>query len=85
MNITLTAALEQLIRAKVAGGQYESPAQVLEEALLLLEERDNLRLIRRERLVRELADGVFQADNRQLVDGEEVIRGLNSKTGPLDE
>ena len=85
MNITLSAQLEQLIRSKVASGAYESPAQVLEEALALLEERDNLRGIRRERLLRELADGIFQADNRQLVDGEEVMRGLNSKTGPLDE
>ena len=85
MNITLTAELEALIRAKVASGAYDSPAQVLEEALALLEERDNLRVIRRERLLRELADGVFQADNRHLVEGDEVMRGLHSKTGPLDE
>lgn len=85
MNLNLTTELEQMIRAKVDAGLYESPTQLIEEALQLLEERDQLRLLRRERLLRELADGVFQADNRQLVEGEEVFRGLASKTGPLDE
>ena len=85
MAISLSAEIEELIRRKVASGAYESPAQVVEEALLLLDERDNLRVIRRERLLRELADGVFQADNRHLVEGDEVMRGLHSKTGPLDE
>ena len=85
MNVTLTTELEQMIRAKVDAGHYESPTQVVEEALQLLEERDQLRLMRRERLLRDLAAGVFQADNRHLVEGDEVFRGLASKTGPLDE
>jgi antitoxin ParD1/3/4 len=85
MNITLTSEQEELVRAKVESGGYESPAEVLGEALLLLEERDGLRAIRRERLLRDLAAGVFQADNRQLVEGDEVVRGMHSKTGPLDE
>ena len=85
MNVTLNAQLEQMIRAKVESGAYESPSQVVEDALHLLEERDQLRLLRRERLLRLLADGVSQADNRQLVEGEEVFRGLASKTGPFEE
>ena len=85
MTFSLTAELEELIRRKVSTGSYDSAAQVIEEALMLLEERDHLRSIRRERLLRELADGVFQADNRQLVDGSQVFQGLVNKANATDE
>lgn len=85
MNLSLPAELEQLVREQVASGRYDSPAQVIEEALRLLEERDQVRALRRERLVKRLAEGVFQADNRQLVDGPEVFRGLTHKADPLAE
>lgn len=76
MAFSLSAELEEFVRRKVNSGYYDSPAQVVEEALHLLEERDHLRILRRERLVGELASGISQADNRQLVDGDEVFRGL---------
>ena len=85
MNLTLPTELEQLIRAKVESGGYESAARVIEEALQLLDERDELRRMRRERLVARLAEGILEADNRHLVEGDEVLRGLRNKTGPLDE
>lgn len=79
MNLSLTAQLEEFIRTKVSSGAYDSPVEVIEEALLLLEEHDHLRSLRRERLLRELANGVFQADNRQLVASAEVFHGLSNK------
>ena len=85
MTLSLSAALEELIRRKVASGHYDSPSQMVEEALLLLEERDHLVSIRRERLLRELADGVFQADNRQLVPVDEVFAGLSKHARAADE
>lgn len=85
MNVTLDAVTEALIRAKVESGAYDSASQVIEEALLLLEERDHIRRLRRDRLLHELASGVFQADNRQLVDGEEVFRGLFDKANAPGE
>lgn len=85
MSISIPGALEELIRQKVKSGLYDSPGQVVEEALLLLEERDQLRSIRRERLVRELADGVFQANNRQLVGGDEVLVQLLNQAKRTDE
>lgn len=78
MTFSIPAPLEALIRAKVSSGFYDSAAQVVEEALLLLEERDHLRELRRQRLVDQLASGVFQADNRQLVGSDEVFAGLSS-------
>lgn len=85
MTFSLSAELEELIRRKVKSGYYDSPAQVIEEALQLLEERDHLMNLRRERLVGELASGVFQADNRQLVDGDEVLRGLTHQASFTSE
>jgi antitoxin ParD1/3/4 len=80
MTLSIAAEFEEMIRRKMASGSYDSPRQVVEEALLLLEERDHLRGLRRERLLRLLADGVFQADNRQVVDSVGVFAGLSSQT-----
>lgn len=85
MNLSVTAELQEFIRARVASGAYDSAAQVLEEALLLLEERDHLHTLRRERLLRDLASGVFQADNRHLVASGEVFQGLSTKAAAPTE
>ena len=76
MNVKLSAELEALAKALVDSGRYDSTAQVVEEALLLLEEREQGRRLRRDRLVKELAAGLLQADNHQLVAGREVFEGL---------
>jgi len=79
MNISLPTRLETLIRRKVESGLYDSFTQVIEEALYLLEERDQIRVMRRERLLDELAKGIYQADNHHLVEGEEVFASLRKK------
>ena len=43
MDIVLTPALERLISAKVASGQYETASEVVREALRLLEGCDQAR------------------------------------------
>ena len=79
MEISLPRDLEELVRAKIASGLYDSRTQVIREALILLDERDQLRNLRHERLLRELAVGIDQANDRQLVDGLEVFRQLRHK------
>lgn len=76
MNVSLTPELEALVRRLVEQGRYDTPAQAVEDALQLLEEREEGRSLRRERLRRELAAGLLQADNHQLVAGSEVFAGL---------
>ena len=85
MTFSLSTPLEELIRRKVNSGQYDSPSQVIEEALQLLEERDLLRDARRDRLLREVAGGLLEADNRQLVESAEVFRGMVNKASVSDE
>jgi antitoxin ParD1/3/4 len=81
MNIVLPRDLENVLRAKLASGLYDSWTQIIREALILLDERDQTRALRRERLLRELAIGIDQANDRQLVDALEVFRQLRNKTG----
>ena len=79
MNISLPPHLEKLVRQKVEHGEYDSFPQVIERALYLLAERDHVRSMRRDRLREEIAKGLYQADNRQLVDQAEVFRALHKK------
>jgi len=85
MSLSLPPHLEALVRRKVESGQYDSFGQVIEEALLLLQERDQVEKLRRERLREEVARGLYQADNRQLVDREEVFRALHRKPATASE
>ncbi len=85
MMLTLSAGLEDLIRRKLRTGYYDSAAQVVEEALMLLEERDQVLAIRRDRMLRELAKGVFQADNRELIGSDQVFAGLRNQENVVSE
>ena len=79
MNVLLSHELEAFVRAKVESGEYGSTAQVIEEALMLLDDRDHVMVARRDRLLRLLADGVSQANNHQLIDAVDVYRNLAAR------
>jgi Arc/MetJ-type ribon-helix-helix transcriptional regulator len=84
MNIPLPKDLEDLIRRKVESKDYLSAAHVIEEALTLLEERDEMAVIRQSRLVQRLAYAVSQANSRQLIGHAEVFDGLARKSSALE-
>ena len=71
MNISLTPYLENLVKAKVESGLYNSASEVLRDALRLLEERDQLRSVRLEELRREIQKGIDSGDATPL-DIEEI-------------
>lgn len=85
MNLWLTPEVESVVRRKVESGLYDSHSQVIQEALILLEERDQTRARRTERLLKEIANGIDQANNRQLVDALEVFRTLRGKVSEQAE
>ncbi len=58
MNISLTSHLEDLVRAKVESGLYNSASEVMREALRLLQERDQLREMRLKALRSEIQKGI---------------------------
>jgi antitoxin ParD1/3/4 len=57
MNISLTPRLEAMIREKVESGSYNAASEVVREALRLLEEEDQLRALRMDRLRRDIQRG----------------------------
>jgi antitoxin ParD1/3/4 len=58
MNIILTPEDETLIDEKIKSGLYQSPSEIVREALQLLKERDRIREFRCEELRKEIQKGI---------------------------
>lgn len=65
MEITLTSELEKLVKEEIASGEFDSPAEVLREGLLMLKESRLPREVRRENLRREIQKGIDAIRNGQ--------------------
>jgi len=50
MNLSLTPTLEQFVRDKATTGDYNNASEVVREAIRLLKEKDEQRLLKLERL-----------------------------------
>jgi antitoxin ParD1/3/4 len=78
MNVHLTPELEELVQNKVKTGRYKSPSDVVREALLLLEEHDQVTHLRRR-----IDEGLASLDRGESVDGEpfmsQLIDGVPAK------
>jgi antitoxin ParD1/3/4 len=73
MNVNLTPAPEELVRAKVASGMYTSASEVVREALRLMDEQDRLRAAKPEQLRDEIRQGLDSGDS-PLWSAEEAKR-----------
>jgi antitoxin ParD1/3/4 len=78
MNISLTPHLEKMIRAKIASGSYNSASEVVREALRLLEEEDQLRSLKIQRLREDIRDGL-ESGASTLFDPKEIKRAAREK------
>jgi antitoxin ParD1/3/4 len=58
MNISLTPHLEEMIRSKIASGSYNSASEVVREALRLLEEEDQVRSLKLQKLRADVREGL---------------------------
>ena len=58
MNINLTPQLEDLVRAKVISGLYNSASEVVREALRLMEREDQVRAVTLEQLRQDIRQGM---------------------------
>lgn len=79
MNVSLTPELEKFVQEKVKSGRYLSASEVVREALRLLQEEDQIRELRLEKLRKEITIGIEQADQGLVVDGKQVIKELYEK------
>jgi antitoxin ParD1/3/4 len=73
MNISLTPHLEEMIRAKIASGSYNSASEVVREALRLLEEEDQLRSLKLQRLRADIREGL-ESGSSAVFDPREIRR-----------
>lgn len=78
MNISLTPHLEELIRAKIASGSYNSASEVVREALRLLEEEDQVRSLKMQRLRQDIRDGL-DSGSSTVFDPKEIKRAGRDK------
>ena len=58
MNINLTPHLEELVRAKVSSGLYNSASEVVREALRLMDREDQVRAASLAQLREDLREGL---------------------------
>ena len=58
MNVNLTPQLEELVRAKVATGMYNSASEVVRDALRLMAQHDQAQSIKLEQLHQEIQLGL---------------------------
>ena len=58
MNINLTPQLEELVRQKVASGQYSSASEVVREALRLMQREDQMQAAKLAQLRRDIQGGL---------------------------
>jgi antitoxin ParD1/3/4 len=76
MNISLTPEQESLIRAKIATGKYQSPQQLFEVALQLLEEYERAEnewvLSVREKI----QAAIEMSEKEPPIDGENFVSGI---------
>jgi antitoxin ParD1/3/4 len=75
MHISLTPKLEELVREKVESGLYNNASEVVREALRLMQEHDEVRRLKLERLREELAKGEadLAADRVTIVSTDEEL------------
>lgn len=80
MNVSLTPELEKLVLDKVGSGRYHSASEVIREGLRLLQEKDELHMIRLQELRNQVAAGLGQLDRGEGVSGEKAFTDLREKS-----
>jgi len=73
MNISLTPHLEEMIREKIASGSYNSASEVVREALRLLEQADQFRALKMQKLREDVREGLDSGPSTTF-DPQEIKR-----------
>ena len=79
MNVRLTPELERLVQSKAQTGRYNSASEVVREALRLMEELDQLRALRKEEILKKIAQSLASLEEGKGVDGESVFDRLEAE------
>ena len=79
MSIELPSELEQLVRNKVASGQYNSPSDVLKDALRLMEEQDRYTALHKDEIREKISRGYDSLRAGKGGDGEAVFERMEKE------
>lgn len=80
MDVHLNSEIEQIVSHKVASGEYQSPSDLVSEAVRLLEERDQVRAEVRNKI--EAGWQSIQAG--RMTDGEAFFDEMDAELDEID-
>jgi predicted transcriptional regulator len=72
MELTLTPESEERLQRRLSEGRWKSPAEVMETALDILDDLDDVIVRNREELEAAIQVGIESAENERLYTAEEV-------------
>jgi antitoxin ParD1/3/4 len=84
MNVQLPRELEQLVQSKVKSGRYNSASDVVREALQLMEERDQMLVLRKDEIRKKIADGLASLRRGEGADGDVVFDRIEAELDTLE-
>ena len=76
VNVSLTPELNSFLQSRVSSGRYQTTSEVVREALRLLERQEQQSDQAFLELKTKLERGASQAENGELLDGDEVFEEL---------
>ncbi len=76
MNIYLTQQQESIIKRQVQTGKYHSPEEVIEVALILLDEYEKTDAQWINEIRQKIEDAIIESDKSPPVDGETFINTI---------
>jgi antitoxin ParD1/3/4 len=79
MTIKLSPELEGIVQRQIGTGRYHSAAEVLRDALSLLEQSPQSEQLRLQHLNHKIDQGLESLDGGSSVDGELFFRGASSQ------
>lgn len=82
LNVSLTPQLEELVKAKVSSGMYNSASELVREALRLLDERDQVREMRLQALRKAVQEGI---DSGPGIPADKVFSSVRAKIDAVAE
>ena len=83
MTVHLTPEFERLVESKVNSGRYHSASDVVEEALRLLDHRDDVFTLDKDGIREQIEEGWQSAQRGELSDGDEFFDRLDAELAGL--
>jgi antitoxin ParD1/3/4 len=84
MSIELSSELAELVPGKVAGGRYKSAADVLKDALRLLEEQELYTTLHSNEIREKIRQGYDSVRARSGVDGEIAFERMEKELEAIE-